>query len=126
MALTSHGVADRAGVSVKTASRAMNDHRDVRAATRIVVRAAARMLGCRPTPAARGLRSGSTGMLALLAPDLLNPHFAELARHLQTITRADGTLSVLSSYDSSQPAVATASVRSFIEHRVDGLIWMSE
>jgi DNA-binding LacI/PurR family transcriptional regulator len=104
----------------------MNDHPDVSAPTRQAVREVALALGYRPNPAARGLRTGSTGMLALLAPDLLNPHFAELTRHLQAITRAEGSLAVLSSYDSSQPSLATASVRSFIEHRVDGLIWMTE
>lgn len=126
MAVTIHDVARQSGVSVKTVSRAMNDHPDVSAATRAAVREVARTLGYRPNPAARGLRTGSTGMLALLAPDLLNPHFAELTRHLQNITRAEGSLSVLSSYDSAQPALATAGVRSFIEHRVDGLIWMAE
>lgn len=104
----------------------MNDHPDVSAPTREAVREVARELGYRANPAARGLRTGSTGMLALLAPDLLNPHFAEMTRHLQAITRAEGTLAVLSSYDSLQDSSATASVRSFIEHRVDGLILMSE
>jgi LacI family transcriptional regulator len=126
MAITIRDVAQKAGVSVKTVSRAMNDHPDVSAPTREAVREIALALGYRPNPAARGLRTGSTGMVALLAPDLLNPHFAELTRHLQAITRAEGILAVLSSYDSSQPSLATASVRSFIEHRVDGLIWMTE
>lgn len=126
MAVTIRDVAQKAGVSIKTVSRAMNGHPDVSAPTREAVREVALALGYRPNPAARGLRTGSTGMLALLAPDLLNPHFAELARHLQAITRAEGSLAVLSSYDSSQPSLATASVRSFIEHRVDGLIWMTE
>lgn len=126
MAVTIRDVAREARVSVNTVSRALNDHPDVSGPTREVVREVARTLGYRPNPAARGLRTGSTGMLALLAPDLINPHFTELSRHLQTIARAEGTLSVLSSYESSQPAVATASVRSFIEHRVDGLIWMDE
>jgi LacI family transcriptional regulator len=126
MTVTIHDVAREAGVSIKTVSRAMNNHPDVSGSTRDAVREVARALNYRPNPAARGLRTGSTGMLALLAPDLLNPHFAELARHLQAITRAEGTLSVLSSYDLLEPDAATASVRSFIEHRVDGLVWMAE
>ncbi|HEU4760778.1 MAG TPA: LacI family DNA-binding transcriptional regulator [Gemmatimonadales bacterium] len=125
MAVTIHDVARAAGVSVKTVSRAMNDHPDVSATTREVVRETARTLGYRPNPAARGLRTGSTGMIALLVPDILNPHFAELARHLQAFARAEGRVSVLSSYDSN-PELATAVVRSFIDHRVDGLVWMTE
>jgi len=126
MAVTIRDVARESGVSVKTVSRAMNDHPDVSPPTRAAVREVARALGYRANPAARGLRMGSTGMLALLAPDLLNPHFSELTRHVQAITRAEGALSVLSSYDSLDPASAIAGVRSFIEHRVDGLIWMTE
>jgi len=126
MTVTIRDVAREAGVSVKTVSRAMNDHPDVSEPTRRAVRDVARELGYRANPAARGLRTGSTGMLALLAPDLLNPHFAEMTRHLQTITRAEGTLAVLSGYDSLDASSATASVRSFIEHRVDGLILMAE
>jgi DNA-binding LacI/PurR family transcriptional regulator len=126
MSVTIHDVARRAGVSIKTVSRAMNGHPDVSAATQQAVRDVAQALGYRPNPTARGLRTGSTGMIALLVPDILNPHFAELARHLQAFARADGRLSVLSSYDDDDPTLAVASVRSFIEHRVDGLIWMTE
>jgi LacI family transcriptional regulator len=126
MAITIRDVARQAGVSIKTVSRAMNGHPDVSATTQQAVRDVALALGYRPSPAARGLRTGSTGMIALLVPDILNPHFAELARHLQAFARADGRLSVLSSYDDVDPSLAVASVRSFIEHRVDGLIWMTE
>jgi LacI family transcriptional regulator len=125
VAVTIHDVARRAGVSIKTVSRAMNDHPDVSASTRHNVLDAARLLGYRPNAVAQGLRRGSTGMVALLVADILNPHFAELARHVQTLTRAEGRHSVLSSYD-SDPSFAIANVRSFVDHRVDGLIWMTD
>jgi LacI family transcriptional regulator len=125
VAVTIHDVARKAGVSIKTVSRAMNDHPDVSKSTRTTVLDAARSLGYRPNAVAQGLRRGSSGMVALLVADILNPHFAEIARHVQSLARAGGRHSVLSSFD-GDPQMATASIRAFIDHRVDGLILMSD
>jgi LacI family transcriptional regulator len=125
VAVTIHDVARSAGVSIKTVSRALNDHPDVSKTTRLTVRDVARSLGYRPNAIAQGLRRGSTGMVALLVADVLNPHFAELARHAQTLARSAGRLCVLSGYD-GDPALAIPSIKSFIDHRVDGLIWMTD
>lgn len=125
MAITIHDVARKAGVSIKTVSRAVNGHPDVSDSTRVAVLDVARALGYRPNAVAQGLRRGSTGLVALLVADILNPHFAELARHLQTLARAAGRHSVLSSYD-GDPSIAIANIRSFVDHRVDGLIWMTD
>lgn len=125
MVVTIHDVARRAGVSVKTVSRAINDHADVSVRTRATVRDAVQELGFRPNAVARGLRKGSTGLIALLVPDIVDPHYAEFACQLQTQASADGFLPVLSSHD-DDPAIALASLRSFVAHRVDGLIWITE
>lgn len=122
MAVTIYDVARHVGVSVKTVSRAINDHPDVSASTRAAVLEAARALGFRPNPLARGLSTGSTGMIGLLVPELLNPHYAEGARHMQALANAEGYMLVIadSEYDLTR---ALANLRSFIAHRVDGLIW---
>ena len=61
-------VAQRAGVSLKTASRALNDEPHVRAATASRVRSAADDLGFRPNRLAQGLRSGaSLGSIKMVA-----------------------------------------------------------
>jgi LacI family transcriptional regulator len=125
VAVTIHDVAREAGVSIKTVSRAINDHPDVSSKTRLTVLDTARALGYRPNAVAQGLRRGSTGMVALLVADILNPHFAELARHMQILARAEGRLCVLSSYDDDQ-SIAIANIRSLVDHRVDGLIWMTD
>lgn len=125
MSVTIHDVAREAGVSVKTVSRAMNNHPDVSAATREAVREVARRLNYHPSPVARGLRGSSTGLVALLVPDILNPHFAEYARHMQAVTHADGLLPIVSSHD-DDPEIALANLRAFVAHRVDGLVWFTE
>lgn len=59
-------VADRAGVSVKTVSRVLNEHPYVRAATRKKVEDAMRALDFRPSIAARILSGAKSNHLALI------------------------------------------------------------
>ncbi|HWV48879.1 MAG TPA: LacI family DNA-binding transcriptional regulator, partial [Microbacterium sp.] len=69
-AATLNDVARRAGVSIATASKALNDRGDVAAATRARVRAAADELSFTPNAMARGLLAGRTGTVGLLTSDL--------------------------------------------------------
>ncbi|MEA5454734.1 LacI family DNA-binding transcriptional regulator [Sinomonas sp. JGH33] len=79
MAVTMREVAAAAGVSIKTVSNVINDYPAIRPATRERVLAAIRELGYQPNLSARGLRSGRTGVISLIIPDLKNAYFAELA-----------------------------------------------
>ena len=63
-------VAALAGVSVATASKALNSRADVSAQTRIHVKDAAERLAFAPNLGARGLRSGSTRTIGLLTNDM--------------------------------------------------------
>jgi LacI family transcriptional regulator len=62
-------VAERAGVSVATVSRALNDRGEVSAGTRERVRAAARSLGYSVDRAARGLVTQQTRLVAVIVGD---------------------------------------------------------
>ncbi|MBD0862585.1 LacI family DNA-binding transcriptional regulator [Gordonia sp. zg691] len=59
-------VATRAGVSPSTVSQALNGAGRISEATRARVRDAAAELGYRPDPAAAGMRSGRTGLVAVI------------------------------------------------------------
>lgn len=72
-------VAARAGVSVRTVSNVVNDFPHVAPATRAVVQAALDELGYRPNLAARQLRRGRTGAIALVVPEVHSPYFSQLA-----------------------------------------------
>ncbi|MEU4237816.1 LacI family DNA-binding transcriptional regulator [Actinoplanes sp. NPDC026619] len=72
-------VAARAGVSIKTVSNVVNGFVHVAPDTRARVQAAIDALGYVPNPAARRLRGGGSGVIALAVPDLRSPYFAELA-----------------------------------------------
>jgi DNA-binding LacI/PurR family transcriptional regulator len=74
-----HDVARLARVSIKTVSNVLNDYPYIRPATKQRVLDAIETLGYRPNLSARGLRSGRTGLISLIIPDLRNAYFAELA-----------------------------------------------
>jgi len=75
-------VAERVGVSAKTVSNVVNGTGWVTDDLKARVQAAIVDLGYRPNVAARNLRSGRTGMVAVALPDLSQPYFAELASDL--------------------------------------------
>ncbi|WP_141937011.1 LacI family DNA-binding transcriptional regulator [Microbacterium sp. SLBN-154] len=67
---TLRDVAQRAGVSVATASKALNDRQHVSATTRARVREAADSLSFTPNETARSLLAGQTGTVGLITGDL--------------------------------------------------------
>ncbi|WP_193104097.1 LacI family DNA-binding transcriptional regulator [Brachybacterium sp. FME24] len=71
-------VAERAGVSRQTVSRAMNDMTGISAATRARVLGAASELNYRPSRFGRGLVEQGPITLGLVVMDLSNAYFAEL------------------------------------------------
>lgn len=71
-------VAARAGVSLKTVSRVVNGEAHVRPEIQAKVDEAIAFLRWRPNPAARALRSGKTGIIAVAVPSLTHPFNARL------------------------------------------------
>jgi len=82
-------VAERAGVSVATVSRVLNNNPTVARSLAVRVMRAVEETGYRPNGIARSLRTRTTQTIALLIPDISNPFFAELARGVEdTAVRA--------------------------------------
>lgn len=67
---TLRDIADLAGVSIATASKALNGRENVHAATRLRVEQAAEQLRFAPNLLAQGLLAGKTGTVGLLTSDL--------------------------------------------------------
>ena len=78
-AATLHDVALQAGVSLATASRALNGTRKVKEPYRIRVQAAAEQLGYVPNLFAQVVATGSTTTVALLVSDIADPYFSSVA-----------------------------------------------
>lgn len=83
-------VAQAAGVSLATVSRAMNDNPTVDPALAARVRKAASELGYTANPVARSLVLGRTQTIAVVIPDLANPTFQEILRGLSRAAADDG------------------------------------
>jgi LacI family transcriptional regulator len=80
-------VARAAGVHRSTVSRAFSRPEAVKAATREHVLRVAEELGYTMSPVARALRHGTTPLVPLVVPDVINPFYAELA---ESMTQAAG------------------------------------
>jgi len=87
MRATIYTVAERAGVSIATVSRVLNDSPRVKQETRARVLRAVRELGYQPSSPARSLALKSTGTIALLFPEIAGPFFGELIRGIETQAR---------------------------------------
>lgn len=81
-------VAERAGVSIKTVSNVVNGKGSITPETRQRVEDAVTHLGYRPNIAARHLRRGHSGMIAVALPELTQPYFAEIASELVRAAQA--------------------------------------
>src|SRR4051794_12513669 len=80
MVISIRDVAAKAGVSLGTVSKVMNnsDHAQIALETRRRVQHAAQELGYRPNPLARGLGRQRMDTIGLMLSDLRNPFFQEV------------------------------------------------
>ncbi|MBO0702555.1 MAG: LacI family DNA-binding transcriptional regulator [Candidatus Dormibacteraeota bacterium] len=88
-------VADRAGVSIKTVSNVVNGYVHVSPRMRSRVLTAIEELGYRPNLAARSLRHGRVGVIAIEIPTLRLGYFTELAEYVVESAARRGYLVLL-------------------------------
>lgn len=123
MAATIREVASRAGVSASTVSRTFSRPEKVDAGTRVRVLALAHELGYEPSGAARSLKTGRTGALGIVVPDLSNPFFPDVVRGMQHRAREHG-YPVLLADSGEDPGAELALVRT-LARNVDALVLCS-
>lgn len=121
-------VAKLAGVSRATVSYVLNGHTDGRVPisgqTQQRVLDAIEELGYEPDARAQALRSGNTKTIALIIPDLRNPHFCEYATGIEEAARAAGFHILLSSTTLNDD-YAVDIFKGLARRRFDGLILVS-
>ena len=85
-------VARLAGVSTAVVSYVVNDGpRGVSAETRARVLRAIDQLGYRPNPSARALKTGSTGLIGVVVPEVVNAYYAEFIETIDNIAQSRGS-----------------------------------
>ena len=90
MPATLRDVAERAQVSIRTVSNVVSGYEHVSEKMRARVQQAIEELDYRPNPVARTLRTGRTGLLALVVPEIDVPYFSALARDVMTAAAVVG------------------------------------
>jgi len=115
-------VAKAAGVSLASASYAINGAGSVGEATREHILKVAAQLGYRPNQSAKAMKTGRTGALGLILPDLTNPFFPNLAQGVIQAARAHGYSVFLTDTEGS-PEAEQRAVSLLIDHGVDGVVW---
>jgi len=111
-------VAKKVGVSESTVSRYLSGFK-VRNSESI--RKAIKDLNYRPNIMARNLKSGKTGMVAVIVPDITNPFFAAVVRGAEVAAGDEYMLQLISTGD--DPVREEAAIRR-LNGRVDGLIYV--
>ncbi|MEV4347898.1 LacI family DNA-binding transcriptional regulator [Actinoplanes sp. NPDC049596] len=115
-------VAALAGVSLKTASRALNREPNVAPSTGRRVLDAADLLGYRLNGIARELRRGATSALVgLVSGDLTNPFYSAVASGIERELRQHGLLLITANND-EDAALERSLVDAFLERRVRALL----
>ena len=119
---TLRDVAREAGVSVATASRAINGHSNVTAPTKAAVMAAVKKLNFVPHSGARSLTRRKTDTVGVILPDLFGEFFSEIIRGIDLVAHESGMHLLLGNMHGSthETAAAIAAMRG----RVDGLLVM--
>jgi LacI family transcriptional regulator len=115
-------VAALAGVSLKTASRALNREPNVAPDTGRRVRDAADLLGYRLNGIARELRRGATSALVgLISGDLANPFYSAVASGIERELRQHG-LQLVTANNDEDSGLERSLVEAFLERRVRALL----
>ncbi len=118
-------VAGVAGVSLKTASRAINGERYVAADTRDRVLATAESLGFQLNAMASQLKRGvQSSAIGLITGDLANPFYSMLAKGVEHEIRQQGLQLMIASSEET-PELERSLIEEFVTRRVRGLILVS-
>src|SRR5690242_15928337 len=113
-------IAEQAGVSVMTVSKALRDERDVSARTKTRIKLLAQQLGYVPDSSAQGLRTRRTKLFGLVVSSLTNPIFSRVVLAIEERAYELG-YDVLLAHSLNIPEREEACVRRLISRRVDGL-----
>ena len=93
--VTLRDVAREAGVSIKTASRVVNDEPFVHEATAARVAGVVDRLGYKPNELARGLKGQRSHTIGLVVADVSNPFMATCAQAIEAVAREHGHALIL-------------------------------
>jgi len=114
-------IAQKAGVSINTVSRALSDKHDISRKTKDKIREIAKDLGYIPDAVAGSLRKGSTKTIAVIIPDIMDPLMTIWVKDIEARLRQNGynifIINTDENYQREEKAVILA-----LSKKVDGII----
>jgi len=113
-------IAQLAGVSVMTVSKALRDEPDVSAATKAKIKQLAQQTGYVPDSSAQGLRTKTTKLFGLVIPAPTNPVYARIIFAIEERSHELG-YDLLIAHTLNKPDREDLALRRFLSRRVDGL-----
>lgn len=114
-------IAAAVGVSTATVSNALSGKGRVSADLVDTIRKVADELGYVPSQAGRALRTGRSGVLGLVLPDIANPLFPQIAQAMEAAASQAG-YGVLIADSRGDVTTQTQAINRLIERGVDGMI----
>ena len=114
-------VAEKAGVSVNTASRAINNKPDINIETKKLVLKIAKELGYIRNAAAVALRTNKTGTIGVIIEDNRNPFYAEVLNGMEVAAREKNYHIILTNTQIDYKKEEEA-INLLLAKRVDGLL----
>ncbi len=114
-------VAREAGVSLKTASRVLNNSINVSIEKAVRVREAMERLGYQPNELARGLKAQRSAAIGMIVPNLSDPFTANAVHGIQEVARANGYVVILAS-SGGDVDMERSEIQSLVGRQIDGLV----
>ena len=113
-------IAERAGVSVMTVSKALREAPDVSDSTRAKIRLLARQMGYVPDSSAQGLRTKTTKLFGLIVPAMTDPIFSRIVLAIEEHAHELG-YDILLAHTLNKVEREEVCIRRMLSRRVDGL-----
>lgn len=114
-------IAKKAGVSIATVSRVINNEKNVREATRKKVQEIIKEFEYTPSAIGRNLSKKETNIIAVIVPDISNPFFSEIVEGITQKADENGLGMILFSTTES-PEKQERALNMALEQRVKGII----
>ena len=119
-----HEVAKLAGVSIATVSRAFNNSKLIKDATKSKIMKIAEEIDYKPSPLARGLSTQMTDTIGVIIPDIAGEFFTDIIHGIDEEAHRWNKFIIVASSHSQRDAVETL-IDFMSSGRVDGVIMMA-
>lgn len=114
-------IAKELGLSQATVSKVLRKHPDISEKTRLRVLERVKELDYQPNTLARSLVTGRSFLIGFVAPTLLHPFFAEIARAISSAVREKGYFLIVSSSE-EDPELEREEISRLLSRRLDALV----